>query len=307
MSKRFFQNKQVVYSLIAVAIIVLAAVFAPALAPNDPNLQSLDDMLRPPCSEFPFGTDEFGRCIFSRVLYGGRISLLTGIITTLISAVIGVFLGLIAGFNGGAVDNVIMRIVDIFLAFPGLIMALTIAGLLGASISSVVAALSLVGWMGFARVVRAKVLSEKEKEYIEAARALGASNIKIHMRHLLPAVLPPVIVLASIGVGRNILAAAGLSFLGVGVQPPTAEWGAMLSSGKLYIQSSAYLTLFPGAAIMISVLAFNFLGDGLREAMEPRLQMRKKRPRSFLRSKILCLLKKESSVPQYSVNHTIRR
>lgn len=270
MLKDILRNKLALSGLVIIVILTVVAVFAPLLAPNDPNVQSLGQALKAPCRDFPLGTDEYGRCLLSRLIFGARISLKTGITITGVSAIFGVIVGLIAGYYGGIVDEIVMRLVDIFLAFPGLILALVVAGLLDANLRSVVIALSLVGWMGYARVVRGKVLSEKEKEFIETTRSLGASDFYIMFRHLLPNIAAPVIVMASIGVGHNILAAAGLNFLGIGVQPPTPEWGSMLNSGKSYLQTAPYLTVFPGLSIMITALAFNFLGDGLRDVLDPR-------------------------------------
>lgn len=270
MHRDILKNRLAVAGLLFIVILAVVAVFAPFFAPNDPNAQSLEQALMAPCREYPFGTDEYGRCLLSRMIYGASISLETGILITSVSAVIGVTVGLIAGYYGGIVDEIVMRIVDVLLAFPGLILALVVAGLLEASMKSVVIALSMVGWMGYARIVRGKVLSEKEKEYVETARSLGASDFYIMYRHLLPNVAAPVIIMASIGVGYNILAAAGLNFLGIGVQPPTPEWGSMLNAGKSYLQMAPYLTIFPGLGIMITALAFNFLGDGLRDVFDPR-------------------------------------
>ncbi|MFA6807752.1 MAG: nickel transporter permease, partial [Eubacteriales bacterium] len=260
---------------VIIFILVFVAIFSPVLASHNPNEQRLDYAFQHPCIEYPFGTDDFGRCIFSRIIFGTRISLETGIIVTAVSSFIGVFLGLLAGFYGGIIDEIIMRIVDVFLAFPGLILALVVAGLLGPGMSNVIFALSMVGWMGYARVVRGVVLAEKEKEFVETAKSLGASDFYIMYHHLLPNVIAPVIVMASIGIGYAIVAAAGLSFLGLGVQPPTAVWGSMLNEGKAYLQTAPYLTIFPGFAIMITVLAFNFLGDGLRDLLDPRFEKQK--------------------------------
>ena len=273
MLKRFLHCPQAVTGAVLTVILLSGAVFAPWLAPHDPYEQCLMNDLEAPSPEYPMGTDDFGRCTFSRVLWGGRISLTAGIATTLISALIGVPLGLIAGFAGGKTDRLIMGICDVFLAFPGLIIALAIAGIMGPGIMSIVFALSSVGWMGYTRVVRSRVLSEREQEYIKAAEAMGVKKTRIRIRYLLPAVMPSVLILLGTGVGRNILATASLSFLGVGVRKPAAEWGSMLSAGKDYIYQSIYMTLFPGAAIMLSVLAFNTLGEGLREIINPKNQM----------------------------------
>ncbi len=267
-----FKNKLTLTGMIIILVLVGTAIFAPMLVPHNPNEQCLNQALKGPCLEYPCGTDEFGRCIFSRIIFGARISLEIGIAVTAVSAAVGIALGLAAGFYGGAVDEIIMRIVDIFLAFPGLILALVVAGLLGPGILNVMVALALVGWMGYARVVRGTVLAEKEREFIETARSLGANDLYIMFRHLLPNVIAPVIIMASVGIGYAILASAGLSFLGLGAQPPTAVWGSMLSDGKSYLQTAPHLTIFPGLAILITVLAFNFLGDGLRDLLDPRLK-----------------------------------
>lgn len=269
------KNKLALTGLVIILLLMIVALFAPVLAPHHPYEQDLDRALLGPSLEYPFGTDDFGRCIFSRIIFGTRISLAIGIIVTTISAVAGIILGMLAGFYGGVIDEVIMRIVDIFLAFPGLILALVIAGLLGPGMFNVLFALALVGWMGYARVVRGAVLSVKEKEFVETAISLGASDLYIMCRHLLPNVIAPVIVMATLGIGQAILAAAGLSFLGLGVQPPVPVWGSMLNDGKAYLQTAPHLTIFPGLAIMITVLSFNFLGDGLRDVLDPRQKEKK--------------------------------
>ena len=266
------KNKMALIGLAIILLLVIVAAIAPVFVPHHPYEQDLEKAFLPPSLEYPFGTDDFGRCIFSRIIFGTRISLAIGVVVTAISAVTGIILGMLAGFYSGIVDEVIMRIVDIFLAFPGLILALVIAGLLGPGTFNVLFALSLVGWMGYARVVRGVVLAEKEKNFVETARALGAGSLYIMYRHLLPNVLAPVIVMATLGIGQAILAAAGLSFLGLGAQPPVPVWGSMLNDGKIYLQTAPHLTIFPGLAIMITVLSFNFLGDGLRDLFDPRLR-----------------------------------
>ncbi len=271
-ANRLCKNKMAVTGLAIILLLIIVAVFAPLFVPHHPYKQDLEKTFLKPSPEYFFGTDDFGRCIFSRVVFGTRISLAIGVIVTAISAVVGVILGMLAGFYGGVIDEVIMRIVDIFLAFPGLILALVVAGLLGPGMFNVLFALALVGWMGYARVVRGAVLAEKEKDFVETARALGAGNLYLMYRHLLPNVLAPVIVMATLGVGQAILAAAGLSFLGLGVQPPVPVWGSMLSDGKIYLQTAPHLTIFPGLAIMVTVLSFNFLGDGLRDIFDPWLR-----------------------------------
>ncbi|WP_347488878.1 nickel transporter permease [Desulfoscipio sp. XC116] len=266
------KNKLAVLGVAIIALLVLVAVFAPVLAPHHPHEQNLEQALLAPSWEYPLGTDDFGRCLLSRIIYGTGISLAIGLIVTAISVITGVVLGLLAGFYGGLVDEAIMRLVDIFLAFPGLILAIVVAGLLGPGMFNVLLALALVGWMGYTRVVRGAVLAEKEKPFVETAVSLGAGDLYIMTKHLLPNVISPVLVMATLGTGQAILAAASLSFLGLGVQPPTPVWGSMLNDGKQYLQTAPGLTIFPGLAIMITVLSFNFLGDGLRDLLDPRLK-----------------------------------
>lgn len=270
MTRELLKNKMALSGLIIITVLILVALLAPVLAPHDPNEQLLEKALMAPCWDYPFGTDEYGRCVLSRIIFGTQTALFIGLSVTVVSALVGVAIGLAAGFYGGRFDEILMRLVDVFLAFPGLILALVVAGLLGPGLANVIFALALVGWMGYARVVRGAVLAEKEKEFVETARSLGASDGYIIFLHLLPNIISPVIVMASIGIGQAILGAAALSFLGIGVQPPTAMWGSMLSYGKDYLQSAPYLTIFPGVIIMVTVLAFNFLGDGLRDICDPR-------------------------------------
>ena len=257
-------------AMIGAAIIlalVLIAVLAPFIAPHDPVEQNLGNRLLSPSIEHPLGTDNLGRCILSRLIHGSRVSLQIGIMVVGIASITGVTLGLIAGYRGGLIDELIMRIVDILLAFPGIILALAIAGILGPSLYNVMLALAVIGWTSYARVVRGSVLSVKEKEFVEAARALGTGEARIMFRHILPNVTAPVIVMATLGMAHVILAAAALSFLGLGAQPPTPEWGSMLNDGRAFMRSAPHLTIFPGLAIMVTVLAFNFLGDALRDIL----------------------------------------
>jgi peptide/nickel transport system permease protein len=226
------------------------------------------------------GNDYLGRCVLSQLIYGARVSLPVGVLVVSVTALFGTLLGLVTGYFAGLIDQVIMRAVDILLAFPGLILALVLVGLLKPGLLNVLLALSIVGWMQYTRVVRGVVLSVKERQFIDAARALGARDHYILFRHILPETLPYVIVLATLKTGQIILAAAALSFLGLGVQPPTPEWGAMLNNGRAFLRTAPHLTIFPGLTIMITVLAFNFLGDGLRDAIDPRqTSRRKRRPR----------------------------
>lgn len=255
-----------------ISVLVFVAVLAPFIAPHDPIEQNLAQRLLSPNTEYLLGTDNLGRCILSRLIHGTSVSLQIGVMVVGIAAFVGVTLGLIAGYRGGLIDELIMRIVDVLLAFPGIILALAIAGILGPSLFNVMLALAVVGWTSYARVVRGAVLSVKEKEFVEAARALGASEFRIMFRHILPNVTAPVIVMATLGMAHVILAAAALSFLGLGAQPPTPEWGSMLNNGRAFMRTAPHMTIFPGLAIMVTVLAFNFLGDGLRDVLDPRLK-----------------------------------
>jgi peptide/nickel transport system permease protein len=257
-----------------VVIAAFAAVFGPWLSPFDPSAQELALRLEGPTGLHWFGLDELGRDIFARVLSGARISLLVGIVVVGVSSVIGIMLGSIAGYFGGRVDEAISRVVDILLAFPGLLLAIALVAVLGPSLTNVVLALSLIGWVGYARLVRGQVLRSRELEFVQAARALGASTPRILLRHVIPTTLPAVTVQATLGMGGAILAEAALSFLGLGVQPPTPSWGTMLNYGRGHLLDAPHLTVFPGMAIAILVLGFNFLGDGLRDALDPATQGR---------------------------------
>ena len=263
-------NKLALFGMIIIFVLVFIAIFAPFIAPHDPVDQELKKRLSPPSSEYPLGTDHLGRCILSRLLYGARISLPIAVMVVGITFAIGVTTGAISGYLGGIADEIIMRIVDVFLTFPGLILALGIIAALGPGLFNAMIALVIVGWAGYTRIVRGSVLAVKEKEFVEGARGLGASDSYILVRHILPNVIAPVIPMAMLGMGYVILAVAGLSFLGLGAQPPTPEWGAMLNDGRVFMRSAPQLMIFPGLAIMITVLAFNFIGDGLRAVLDPR-------------------------------------
>lgn len=255
-----------------VGALVIAAALAPLIAPFDPVRDAdLRDYLRPPGARHLLGTDPFGRDVFSRLLYGARISLGVGIAVQAAALVIGATLGLAAGFYGGRVDQVIMRLAEVVFAFPGLLFAIAIMAVIGPSLSNVFIALGLVGWTSLARVVRGQVLALKEQEYVEAARAVGASNLRIIGRHLLPNTLAAVTVLVTLGVGGAILAEASLSFLGLGAQPPEPSWGAMLNAGRDYLLQAPWLSLYPGLAIFLAVMGFNLLGDGIRDLLDPRM------------------------------------
>jgi peptide/nickel transport system permease protein len=253
---------------------LLVALFGPLLTPYDPASQELALRLEGPSWSHPFGLDELGRDILARVLAGARISLLVGLVVVSISSSAGILLGAVAGYFGGRVDEVISRIIDILLAFPGLLLAIALVAVLGPSLANVILALALIGWVGYARLVRAQVLRAREFEYVQAARALGAPTPRILLRHIIPTALPAVTVQATLGMGAAILSEAALSFLGLGVQPPTPSWGTMLAGGRAHLLDAPHLTIFPGVAIAVLVLGFNFLGDGLRDALDPATKKR---------------------------------
>lgn len=262
-----------VAGLVIVAGVALIAIAAPLIAPDDPTRVDALRRLAPPSADTLLGTDNLGRDILSRLIWGARLSLGTAGLAAVLILTIGVGLGMIAGFYGGLLDDLLMRIVDVLLAFPALILALAIAGVLGPSIMSVMIGIVSVAWADYARVMRGQVLSARERQYVEAARAIGVGNTRILARHLLPNVLPPILVLASLEMGGLILAISGLSFLGLGAQPPTPEWGAMLNDGRSFIAAAPQLMIYPGLAISIVVVGFNLLGDGLRDAFDPHLRL----------------------------------
>lgn len=266
------QNKLAAASAVLILLIILAAVFAPLVAPYDHLAQSLTDRLQTPSMAHWLGTDELGRDVLSRIIFGARISLTIGLVPTLISMAIGTVLGLCAGVYGGKVDFVIMRLADVMLAFPSLLLAMVVMYTMGGGLINIFIALSLINWASTARVVRSQTLSLKEKEYVEAARSIGVSRWKIMFRHILPNCLPSLIVLFTLNIPSAILSEASLSFLGVGAQPPSASWGLMAVRGKKYLFSEPWLCIAPSVAIMIVVLAFNFLGDGLRDVLDPYLK-----------------------------------
>lgn len=268
--RRFFRNRMAVFGLILVAVLVLVALLAPYIADAPPARQNLRARLLPPSAENWFGTDEFGRSVFSRVVYGARVSLLTGTIPVLVAGTIGTLLGLLAGFYRGWLDSVLMRIMDVLLAFPSILLALAIVGTLGPGLRNAVIAVAIVSIPEYARIVRSVVLGAREEEFVQAASALGARDLRKMFRHILPTALGPLSVQASLGVGYAILSLAGLSFLGLGIQPPAADWGEMLNRGRNFLPDSNWLLVFPGLAISVTVLAFNLLGDGLRDALDPR-------------------------------------
>ena len=255
-----------------IGVLVFAAIFAPYLAPYNPYTVSLDTRLQPPGGAHLLGTDELGRDILSRLIFGTRVALWVGIVTVVLSGFLGVSGGLVAGFLGGYWDALIMRLVDVFLAFPVIILAIAIVAVRGPGLTNVLLALALVYWTSYARVARAIVLLLREEEYTWAARTLGAGPVRIMLRHLLPNAVAPMVVLASLGMGNAILAEAALSFLGLGIQPPEASWGSMLNVGMGFLRDASFLSTFPGVAIFVTVLGFNLLGDGLRDALDPRMR-----------------------------------
>lgn len=268
--RRFVQNRMAFIGAVLVGILCVIAVLAPVITRYEPNAINYGSLLQGPSGEHWFGTDFLGRDLFSRVVHGARISLLVGVVAVALAMLIGVPLGLAAGFFGGAVDAFVMRLVDIFLAFPVILLAIAIMSILGPSIFNVMIALGLVGWTKYARLVRGIVLSLRESEFVTAATALGARSSRILVRHLLPNSVAPLIVLSTFGLAEAVVVEAALSFLGLGVQPPTPSWGGILNEGRSYMRQAAHITTFPGIAIVITILGFNFIGDGLRDAMDPK-------------------------------------
>lgn len=265
------RNHLAAVGMIFVAIFMIFALFAPWISPQDPAHLDLSSRLQPPSATHWFGTDELGRDILSRIIYGARISMLVGSGVVTGSLLLGLFFGSIAGYYGGFSDRFFnIVIMNAFLSFPGILLAIAFVAFLGPSIFNLVLALCIGGWVGYARLVRAQVLAVKEREFVEAARALGASDWRIVTRHILPNIIQPVIVQAAIGMAGAILAEATMSFLGLGVPPPTASWGSMLNDGRAHLFDAPHLVLFPAAAVMLAVLSFNFIGDALRDYLDPR-------------------------------------
>jgi peptide/nickel transport system permease protein len=257
--------------VVLVVVFVMLALFAPWIAPQDPAAINLPARLDAPSRVHLFGTDELGRDILSRTIYGARISMLVGSCVVLTSLALGLIIGSIAGYYGGAIDRFVnIVLMNAFLSFPGILLAIAFVAFRGPGIFNLVVALSLGGWVGYARLVRGQVLAAREREFVEAARALGASDLRIIVRHILPNIIQPVVVQAAIGMAGAILAEATMSFLGLGVPPPTASWGAMLNDGRGYLFSAPHLVLFPALAVMLAVLSFNFIGDALRDYLDPR-------------------------------------
>lgn len=256
--------------LVLVVGTVAAAVLAPLLTTHDPSEQTLALRLAGPGAAHLLGLDELGRDVWTRLLAGARISLMVGLIVVGVSASIGLIVGAVAGYVGGVADEVISRIIDVLLAFPGILLAIALVAVLGPSLTNVVLALTAIGWVGYARLVRGQVLKARELDFVQAARALGARPARLLARHIIPTAIPALVVQATLGMAGAILAEAALSFLGLGVQPPTPSWGTMINGGRVHLIDAPHLTVFPGLAIAVLVLGFNFLGDGLRDRLDPR-------------------------------------
>lgn len=270
--KRLKKNKAALIGGYLIVFFILTAIFGPMFLSKGPNTTDIANKLAGPSAEFWFGTDNFGRDIFTRIIYGMSITLYVGFTSVIIGLVIGVPLGIVSGYYGGRLDNFIMRIMDVLLAFPGILLALAIVSVLGASIQNVIIAVGIFSIPAFARIVRGSTLSVKKLEYVDAVRALGATDFRIIFRHILPNVMSPIIVQATLRIATAVLTAAGLSFLGLGAQPPDPEWGAMLSEGRAYMYDAWHVAFFPGVMIVLVVLAFNIFGDGIRDALDPKMK-----------------------------------
>ena len=272
------RDHSAILGLIVIAATIAMAVLAPALAPGDPVKNSLIDRLTPPMwsaggsARHPLGTDTLGRDVASRLLYGARVSLIVGLAAVVIGGLLGVVLGLLSGYYRGFTDDALMRLGDVQLAVPVLVLAVAVLAVLGASLANVILVLGVTGWITYARIVRGETLSLRQREFVEAARALGATDGYLIRRHILPNVLPPVTVVATFSVARTIIAEASLSFLGLGIPPPAPSWGAMLDEGRNYITTGWWLALFPGLAILLLVLGINLVGDWLRDQLDPRME-----------------------------------
>lgn len=271
--KRFKKNKRAMVGFIMVLFFLFFAIFAKWIAPYDPTSQNMSAILQFPNWIHPFGTDEYGRDILSRILYGSQISLMIGFFGVLISIIVGVTFGTLSGYFGGIADSLIMRCMDVFMSFPGFLLALAIVSVLGPGMGNVTIAIGIFAVPSFSRISRSAVIAIKHKEYIEASKALGGSHLYTILKHCIPNSIAPIIVLSTMRIATAILTASGLSFLGMGAQPPTPEWGTMLSAGRDYLRTAPHLCIVPGLAIMFVVLAFNMLGDGLRDALDPKMKL----------------------------------
>ena len=268
----FLKRGLVIFGIVVLLLFLIISVFGPLLAPYDPNDQSLGEILQQPNTKHVLGTDFMGRDTASRLIYGARMSLMVGVVALGIAAIIGIIAGMLAGFFGGWVNVVIMRVVDALMSFPMILLALLLAGLLGGGLKNVMIALGIALIPAYARLMCGQVLAIRENDYVMASRAMGSSSLRIMFRHVLPNSFPPLIVLVTMQIGAAILAEAGLSYLGIGISPPTATWGSMVSDGFEYLLTNPLLSFVPGLAIMVVVFAFNMVGDGLRDALDPRLR-----------------------------------
>ena len=268
--KRLLRNFAFTSGLILTVVLIVIALAAPLIAPRDPNVQETSRRLEAPSREHVLGLDDLGRDVFSRIVWGARVSLRVGFSVVLLASIVGVTLGAISGYFGGFIDVAVMRLCDILLAFPGILLAIALVAVLGPSLNNVILALATIGWVSYARLVRGQVLKVREMEYVTAAKAMGARSPRVIALHVLPNVINPVIVMATLGLAGSILAEAALSFLGLGVQPPTPSWGAMLTAGRRYLGLANHLAIYPGIAIMLAVMGLNFLGDGLIDALDPK-------------------------------------
>jgi len=268
----FMKRGLVIFGAVVLALFIIVSIFGPWIAPIDPNKQSLDEILQTPSAKHVLGTDFMGRDTASRLIYGARMSLMVGVVALGIAAIVGITAGMAAGYFGGLVNSIIMRIVDALMSFPMILLALLLAGLLGGGLKNVMIALGIALIPGYARLMCGQVLSIRENDYVLAGRSMGSSNFRIMFRHILPNSFPPLLVLLTMQIGAAILAEAGLSYLGIGISPPTASWGSMVNDGFAYLLTNPLLSFVPGLTIMVVVFAFNMIGDGLRDALDPRLR-----------------------------------
>jgi peptide/nickel transport system permease protein len=272
--RRMKRDKAAMAGTVIIGMLILVAIFAPWLTAYDPVRQNYNELLMPPSPEHPLGTDQYGRDLLTRIIFGCRYAIVIGVGVVCIQLLVGVTLGLLAGFYGGILEMLIMRLTDVMLSIPSVVLGVTIAGFLGGGIQNVIIAVGAIGWRAYTRLVRAEVLSLKQETFVESARSVGCSQLRIILQHILPYTLGPVIAYSSLAVAIAILWAAALSFLGLGAQPPTPEWGAMLADGREYMMDAWWIATFPGIAIMITVLGFNFFGDALRNALDPKMERR---------------------------------
>lgn len=270
--KRLARNKSAMVSLVVIFLFIILAIFPQYIASESYDEQDYASAFIAPCREHPLGTDQFGRDMLSRLIWGARMSITVGVVSVLAALIMGGIIGAVAGFYGGWLDNILMRIMDIVMAIPSMLLAISIAAALGGSLLNLMLAISVSSIPTYARIVRGSVMTVKGLDFVEATRSIGASNRRLIFNHMLPNAMAPIIVQATLGIASAIICACGLSYLGMGIQPPTPEWGSMLSSARQYIRNYPYLVIYPGLAIMISVAAFNLFGDGLRDAFDPRMK-----------------------------------